>query len=62
MMADRKRKLSAEIPPEDEEDVIGPLPVGAEKGTKKRKGTQTSSTVKMCSIKRGAGNLNLYSE
>ena len=47
-MEDRNRKISVEIPPEDE-DVIGPLLVGAEKGTKKRKGTQTSSTVKMCS-------------
>ncbi len=37
---ERKRKISADLPPaaDDEDDVIGPMPVSAEKVAKKRKG------------------------
>ena len=38
-MEARKRKISADLPPDvDEEDVIGPMPVSDEKAAKKRKG------------------------
>ena len=38
-MEQRKRKISVEGPPGgDEDEVIGPLPVGEGGGTKKRKG------------------------
>ena len=38
-MEERKRKISVEGPPDGEEDdVIGPLPVGGGGGAKKRKG------------------------
>ena len=38
-MEQRKRKISVEGPPGgEEEEVIGPLPVGSGGGTKKRKG------------------------
>ena len=38
--ASRKRKISADLPPPagDDEEVIGPMPVEPDKGTKKKKG------------------------
>ena len=39
----RKRKISADFPPptEDDEEVIGPMPVEPDKGIKKKKGERT---------------------